>query len=277
MCRGKVRRYKLYQLFMAFGRIRRKIRRVYDKQTPMPENQTIAVPSICGRKTVDGTPCQRRVKTGGGPCVIHATGFRGKLRSLARNNVLLFLLTVISVVVGVSALAGWAYDEFIKRASPGFLQTENPWFRPQRLVSDGFSISMWIRNRGNAPVEGEVHFFEAKILYVERDVEGQERRAHAEMLADALKFNSDQIQQGFHGRSIGKNDGVWQTMYFPHLSQDQIDAVIQGHARIFVYAWARWRDALHDLDRCLYLQRPDSVELKDKEIIWHLCSDVPSD
>jgi hypothetical protein len=134
---------------------------------------------------------------------------------------------------------------------------------------------MWLKNYGDLPVEDEIHFFEVKIASVEKDAEQQEQNLHAQMLADALKFNAEQIEKGFHGRTVGKGDGVWETLTISHLSEKEIDAVIRGNARIFAYAWARWRDAPHDLDHCTYLQRPESTELKDKDLIWHLCSDVP--
>jgi hypothetical protein len=196
-----------------------------------------------------------------------------------------FALTVISAIVGIIALGGWAYDEFLKKSrlpttvttvapGVGFLQLgADPWFRPQKFVSDNLSVSLWLRNKGDTPVEGEVHYFEADIAPLEQDLQVQEQKLHAKFLANALRFNADQIEEGFVGRPIGKGEGVWQTMTFPHLTQETIDGILKGHARIFVYAWSRWRDAPHDLDLCLYLQRPENLELKDNSLM--LCSDAP--
>ena len=142
-------------------------------------------------------------------------------------------------------------------------------------MSDNLSISFWLNNDGDTPVEGEVHYFEASIVAVDRDVQSQEQKVHAQFVANALKFNADQIEKGFAGRYIGKGQGVWQTMTFPHLPQERIDQILQVHQRIFIYAWARWRDAPRDLDLCLYLQRPKNLELKDHSLIWHVCCDVP--
>jgi hypothetical protein len=251
----------------------------------MPENPgNTPTQNICGAQTSDGTPCQRRVKPGSGPCAYHANTLKQKLKAWARNNTLMFVLAVIGAVGTVAtviALGGWVYDEFLKKTAHvaprvGFLQLENYWFRPQKLVSDNLSISLWIRNDGDTPVEGEVHYFEASIVAVERDLLSQEQKIHAQFVSNALNFNADQIGKGFAGRPIGKGQGVWQTMTFPHLPQERIDEILKGQQRIFIYAWARWRDAPHDLDRCFYLQRPESLELKDNSLIWHLCADVPT-
>jgi hypothetical protein len=191
--------------------------------------------NLCGAKTADGTPCQRRVKSGTGPCMYHASTFNQKLKAWARNHTLGFILTIIGLLVGSVSLFGWAYDEFVRKPPPsipsgraGFLQLEDYWFRPQKLVPDDLTVSLWLRNDGATPVEGEVHYFEVRIVPVERDILNQEQEVHKEFVSNALKFNADQIQKGFSGRAIGKGQGVWQTMTFPHLPQERIDGILQG-------------------------------------------------
>src|ERR1700722_15639004 len=117
----------------------------------MPEKPADLPPqNFCGAITADGTPCQRKVKAGSGPCGYHASTLKQKLRAWARNDTLVFVLTVVGVVFGLIALGGWAYDEFKKKLPPpttrvGFLQLEDYWFRPQELVSDNLSISLRLR------------------------------------------------------------------------------------------------------------------------------------
>jgi hypothetical protein len=73
------------------------------------QNEIIQI--ICGAKTADGTPCQRRVKPGSGPCVFHASTLRQKVKAWARNSTLTFVLTVVGLIVTVAA---FSYDEFLK-------------------------------------------------------------------------------------------------------------------------------------------------------------------
>jgi hypothetical protein len=82
----------------------------------MPETPAdFPLRSICGAITADGTPCKRKVMAGSGSCAYHAKTLKQKLRAWARNDTLLFGLTVLGIVIGVIALGGWAYDEFIKK------------------------------------------------------------------------------------------------------------------------------------------------------------------
>jgi hypothetical protein len=74
----------------------------------------ISTQNLCGVKTADGTPCQRRVKPGSGPCAWHVNTFGQKIRAWARNNTLVFVLTLIFGVFGVVGTCGWIYDEFFK-------------------------------------------------------------------------------------------------------------------------------------------------------------------
>jgi hypothetical protein len=78
----------------------------------MPDGLT---QSTCRARTADGTPCQRRVKQGSGPCFAHAEGLGRKIRAWARNNTIIFALTILFGVVSVVSLCGWAFDEFVKR------------------------------------------------------------------------------------------------------------------------------------------------------------------
>jgi hypothetical protein len=70
---------------------------------------------------------------------------------------------------------------------------------------------------------------------------------------------------------------MWQTLYMPDLKQvpltkEQADGLMKGTFRLYVYAWARWRDAPHDVDMCEWLQPPKEKTIDNKQLIWHLCA-----
>ena len=59
---------------------------------------------VCRFKRPNGAPCKRSVAAGQEFCWQHSHGFRNKVRSLTRNQTILFLLGVASVLIGVIGL-----------------------------------------------------------------------------------------------------------------------------------------------------------------------------
>jgi len=241
--------------------------------------------TTCDATRPNGQKCRVKVRVGDGPCFWHAKTFKQKVKSWARNQTLLFALTVIGAVgtlIGVVAFVGWTYDEFLKPIRPtppvltqkGFMQIGQMWFTPPKLAAGNLGLSVWIKNAGEAPVENMVFFVSASVAPVPQDMNlaAQDNKIHAEGKAGALKFNDAQIDQGKEGKTLGKGAGAWQTMTF-NLTEEQANDILQGHRRIFLYVWARWRDAPHDLDSCSYLQRPTNTDLNHDNLIWHFCGE----
>ncbi len=101
---------------------------------------------------------------------------------------------------------------------------------------------------------------------------------HSGFLANALKANADFLNSGKKGLTVSKGEGPWVTLFLPKeseppLTQAQVDGILQGSYRLYVYAWARWRDAANDLDFCEWLQKPEAKEIDNEKLIWHLCAD----
>jgi len=91
------------------------------------------------------------------------------------------------------------------------------------------------------------------------------------MLKNAMRKFEQDINAGMKGESIGAAHGEWVTLPISDsLKQDEYNGIIQGRIRIYIYAWARWREAENDLDFCNWMQapaRPEEIE----HPIWHLC------
>jgi hypothetical protein len=97
------------------------------------------------------------------------------------------------------------------------------------------------------------------------------------MLQDALQYNAAQINRGNKGIMVGKDDQPWMTIEIPKPpeigpTQQKVDAILQGKVRIYVYAWARWRDSANDLDFCEWLQPPPTNIIDNTSLVWHICA-----
>jgi hypothetical protein len=114
----------------------------------MPENppDTHAVQNICGEPTSDGSPCQRRVKPGSGPCSDHAGTFWQTIKAWARNSTLSFLIAATALLLGFVMFGGWIYDDFIKR--PPTVMSVTMTGEPIEVVSDNFTKTFSIHVGG---------------------------------------------------------------------------------------------------------------------------------
>jgi energy-coupling factor transporter transmembrane protein EcfT len=161
----------------------------------------------------------------------------------------------------------------------GFMQIGKVWFNTKKIVpNDRIIMSMWIVNKGTQPIDNVYHFFSMKLIQVGPNEIIADRETHALFLAEALQLHAKMLNEGNRGMTVGKGEGIWDSMTIPGppqppLSQDVFDAIIRGDGRLYVYAWARWRDAPHDLDFCNWLQAPPNGDLDDSKLIWHSCAE----
>ncbi len=157
------------------------------------------------------------------------------------------------------------------------MQVGEVWFVNKRFdVGDRLGINVWVKNMGDEPVQSMFHFI--KVALIEpHQMPQADWDYHKVGLQDALKFHEYDINQGHKGVRVGAGDGVWTTTMLPSepsppLTQTQVDEFMQGKLKIYVYVWARWRDAEEDLDFCESLQTPTTNDLDKDKLIWHLCA-----
>jgi len=161
--------------------------------------------------------------------------------------------------------------EALKIRSKGFLQFNKGWFATKVLiVNKPLEINLWVRNLGEMPVTNVYDYFEVRLVRPGPEPDA-DRQIHSEMFKNALhKFEQD-ISSGIKGKSIGAGHGEWLTLRISDsLTQDEYTGIMQGSIRIYIYAWARWRDAENDLDFCNWMQAP-AVPEDIEHPIWHLC------
>jgi hypothetical protein len=159
----------------------------------------------------------------------------------------------------------------------GFMQLGYARFVNKRLApGERLSVNIWIKNNGGQAVDDTYVLFGVVLGPVVS--EGTDRDTHASLHSRALESYVKMRNEGQPGITVGKGEGVWDTLVVPKppeaaLTQDRIDDILRGSQRLYVFAWARWKDAPHDLDFCEWLQPPLTNEINNANLIWHLCAD----
>jgi hypothetical protein len=233
------------------------------------------IQQTCRAKKSDGSRCSRAVAEGEGFCWQHARSWRNKWESLTRNQSLLFILTVLGVILGLVGLR-----QLIPSPPRGFIQLGKIWFNKNKIsIDERLQLSVWIKNKGGEPVDNVFRYFEVRVVSLSSDPYANDRETHSLFLKDALQAHANMINDGHKGVTLGACEGLWNTLDiptfpYPALTQAQVDGLLHGSIRIYVFVWARWKDAPHDLDLCNWLQPPPSgTKIDNDSLVWHLCSD----
>ena len=183
----------------------------------------------------------------------------------------LFIIALLLIVLGF-IFAAWNTYLQRNKEQKGFLQFNKAWFMQRRLeVSRPLAINLWIRNLGGIPTENSYPYFESRLVLVgpEPDID---QKIHSEMLKDALVEYGKNLNSGDKGKTIGAGHGVWLTLDLAKsLTEAQVDEINHGQVRIYIYSWARWRDAPNDLDFCNWLNPPLNGDISDDALIWRVC------
>jgi hypothetical protein len=160
----------------------------------------------------------------------------------------------------------------------GFMQFSKAWFNTKEFsVKETLRISVQEWNAGGRPVDDVWHFFEVKLVPVgpKGDTDDTDQKTHAAMLADAIRDHEHGVDKGERPLTVGAGHGIWFTFKFPPLTQADVNAIIYGHSRIYVYVWARWRGSTRDLDFCEWLQPPwmthTSAVIDNDKLVWRAC------
>ena len=137
------------------------------------------------------------------------------------------------------------------------------------VAGSNISTNVYVGNKGNEPAYDVVRYFAVGLVPLESDPDKQDSRVHAEFLKAALANQRKQVA----GHTIGVGEQAWNTLPIGPLTQEQVDGFVSGKHRLYVYAWARWKSALHDLDACRWIQSPGAAHVPvGTPIVVHDCS-----
>jgi hypothetical protein len=229
-----------------------------------------AINLTCRFKKPNGELCKRSVHPGENTCWQHTRGLRHKWNSLTKNQTIVFLGMIAGILLGVVGV--------VQSRPSGYMQLDEVFIHNQQLTAgDRLSMNVGIRNRGGSPVRNEYQFMEVALVPLAGNADDIDRQKRADFKIDALQAHEKLLDKGQKGVLVGEGDTLWDTLTLPNattppLSQEQVEMILSGRIRLYVYLWSRWKDAPEDYEQCLSLQPPTKNDLQDKDVIWHTCA-----
>jgi len=187
--------------------------------------------------------------------------------------------TVLIAFIGIGALSVAALSiasHVSLNSGPGHMQLAKIWFNDEHSNLSSHNplyIHLWTRNTGGAPLQEVYVYYEARLVALNGEPIKELPKIHDQMHANALKHLEQMLDQGEHGVAVGEGDGLWDSLPMT-LTPDDIENIKLGTSKIFIYAWARWRDSQNDLDHCEWLQGPSGGDISTDKLIWHICNQI---
>ena len=153
--------------------------------------------------------------------------------------------------------------------SLGFLQLSRIEIRTREVIAgQPLSANIYLINKGAEPVYDAVRVFAVGLMAPigTDDLDTLDKKVHDKLLKTALRETKP------IGHTVGVGEEIWNTLNTAEpLTQEQVDRFMQGKARFYVYAWARWKGGQRDLDVCRWLQPPPTVNALGTPAVWHDC------
>lgn len=154
--------------------------------------------------------------------------------------------------------------------SGGFVQfARMPEFLNNGQIAEGMPITtnLFLINRGSEPVDNFVRNFAIALVSIkDKDADQVDREVRA-----AFSKNAKKDASKAKGLSLNVGDIAWNTLSTPSLTKAQVDEMMRGTLRFYVYGWSRWKDELHDFDECIWLQPPSVPQIDSNKAVWHVC------
>jgi hypothetical protein len=159
-----------------------------------------------------------------------------------------------------------------RHVSAGSIQSARmPEFLNNGQIAEGvpISVNLSLANRGSEPVDNFERYFGTFLVSVkDRDSQQVDREVHSAFLKEVTKA----AKMAKKGPTINVGDVAWNTLVTPPLTKEQVDGILRGTVRFYAYAWARWKDELHDFDSCIWLQAPSVPQIDSTKAVWHICA-----
>jgi hypothetical protein len=154
----------------------------------------------------------------------------------------------------------------------GFLQFEQmQYVTGDELFAIGkpLQLNAYYINKGLAPAENGM-------VTGALSLQGRGKRPQREIDAYVLGVIGPKLRsQEDHGANVGVGSGLWMTPSFNFpLTQQVVDAIMQGQALLYVVTYARWSGAdgnPKDVLDCVWLNPPQNEHPKLHDLVWHEC------
>lgn len=155
------------------------------------------------------------------------------------------------------------------RISTGFLQLGPVQFlQPEITPSSPLTLNAYLTNKGQEPI-ADVHWYAEVGL-----IDGTESpiSVHSNFLSKASAEYQKQLKSKIPGTAVGVGEAVWATLGYSQITQEQFDKLQGSKLRFYVFAWARWKNEVGDLDECVWLKVPEDNKVSQSEkLVWRDC------
>lgn len=158
----------------------------------------------------------------------------------------------------------------------GFIQFGRmPEFLNNGQIAAGvpITVNLFLTNKGSEPVDNFYRYLGIALAPItESNSDQVDGEIHSNFQRNALKAQRELAKSGNKGLTINVGETAWNTLNTPPLTKEQVDDIMRGKLRFYVYGWARWKDELHDLDSCTWLQAPSTTQIDSNKAVWHVCA-----
>ena len=158
--------------------------------------------------------------------------------------------------------------------SKGFLHLESVDFVEKTLSTDSpFSINSHMKNTGTEPIY-HMHIYTAVVITGAKGIDSEEKSTDLDrkIKTQFLKDFNHKKEYSKHSRSqMGVGEGIWNTVGFQSLSDDQVRGLISGDERFYILIHARWDNEENDTNICRWLQATGSAQISQWQPVWHIC------
>lgn len=156
----------------------------------------------------------------------------------------------------------------------GVLRFEYQLTSGQLVAGQPLNVNLYLRNNSPAPVAGIFRHFEIRSVDgVQLDAPNLDaeldKKIHADFTKNAKNEYKNDSKANSKGEAINVGDSSWNTLTIVP-TQQQVDGILKGTTRFYVYAWATWKGVDEPIDLCLWMQAP-ATPILGTSLVWHGC------
>lgn len=158
--------------------------------------------------------------------------------------------------------------------SQAFMQLTKMEAPPKLEANSRLHFNLHLQNTGKDPAYSAYAKFSDAIATIPNPSNVAESteidaKMHSVLLQSALKAYRDEVKAGNKGVTVAIGGDLWNTTWLGPLSQKEVDEIVSGHSRLYIFAWSRWNNNQADLEYCVSLQSGNpNIE---GGAIWHIC------
>lgn len=157
----------------------------------------------------------------------------------------------------------------IPKTSKGSLQLGPQFLQPQLAPNAPLTVNLYFTDNGQESISNVYHYGEVRLIDSKESPIG----VHQEFLKNAKTEYTKQLKSKIPGTTVSIGQSIWNgPLGYPTITQEQYIKLKDGSLRFYVFGWGRWKDAVSDMDECVWLNVPSDDNLSQtNKLIWRDC------